>query len=121
MCTFLRNQGYRLNRKKVRRLMRQTGLKAIYPKPRLSGQGQGHTIYPYLLKGVIIDRPNQVWATDITYIPLDKGFMYLVVIMDWYSRRVLSWRVFSSIDADFCEEALEEALDQYGGQRLLQG
>ncbi|MET4695150.1 hypothetical protein V5J35_000763 [Endozoicomonas sp. NE40] len=93
MCTFLRNLGYCINRKRVRRLMRQMGLEAIYPKPRTSQPGIGHKIYPYLLKELVIDRPNQIWATDLTYIPMERGFMYLIAIMDWYSRRVLTWRV----------------------------
>lgn len=114
MCTFLRNLGYSINRKRVRRLMRQMGIEAIYPKPRTSQPGEGHKIYPYLLKGLTIDRPNQVWATDITYIPMERGFMYLIAIMDWYSRRVLAWRLSNTMDADFCVDALEEALDRFG-------
>ena len=119
MCTFLRGLGYCINRKRVRRLMRQMGLEAIYPKPRTSQPGDGHKVYPYLLKGLIINRPNYVWATDITYIPMERGFMYLIAIMDWYSRRVLSWRVSNTMDADFCVDALEEALNRYGSPEIF--
>ena len=89
----LETQGHPVNRKRVQRLVRQMGLRALYPKPRTSQPGVGHTVYPYLLRGLSIERPNQVWATDICYIPMAHGFMYLVAIMDWYSRRVLAWRV----------------------------
>ena len=89
----LEDRGYRVNRKRIQRLMRQMGVRALYPKPRTSRPGQGHTIHPYLLAELPVERPNQVWAADICYIPMAKGFMYLVAIMDWYSRRVLSWRV----------------------------
>ncbi len=119
MCTFLWGLGYKINRKRVRRLMRQMGLEAIYPKPRTSLPGQGHKVYPYLLKGLHISRPNQVWATDLTYIPLERGFMYLVAIMDWHSRRVLAWRLSNTMDADFCIDALEEALDRYGAPEIF--
>ena len=119
MCTFLRSLGYCVNRKRVRRLMRQMGLEAIYPRPRTSQPGEGHKVYPYLLKELIIDRPNQVWATDLTYIPMERGFMYLVAIMDWCSRRVLAWRVSNTMDADFCVDALEEALDRYGAPEIF--
>ena len=119
MCTFLRNLGYCINRKRVRRLMRQMGLEAIYPRPRTSQPGEGHKVYPYLLKELAIERPNQVWATDITYIPMARGFMYLIAIMDWHSRRVLAWRVSNTMDADFCVDALEEALDRYGAPEIF--
>ncbi|MET4694387.1 putative transposase [Endozoicomonas sp. NE40] len=119
MCTFLRNLGYCINRKRVRRLMRQMGLEAIYPKPRTSQPGMGYKIYPYLLKELVIDRPNQIWATDLTYIPMERGFMYLIAIMDWYSRRVLAWRVSNTMDADFCVDALEEALNRYGAPEIF--
>ena len=89
----LETQGHPVNRKRVQRLVRQMGLCALYPKPRTSQPAVGHTVYPYLLRGLSIERPNQVWATDICYIPVAHGFMYLVAIMDWYSRRVLAWRV----------------------------
>ena len=103
----LEDQGHPVNRKRVQRLMRQMGLRALYPRPRTSHPGQGHKIYPYLLKDVSIERPNQVWATDICYIPMAQGSMYLVAIMDWATRRVLSWRVSNTMDSDFCVEALE--------------
>lgn len=96
--------------KHVRRLMRKMGLEAIYQKPRLSQPGEGHKIYPYLLRGLKIERPNQVWSTDITYIRLERGFVYLVAFLDWYSRYVLSWRVSVTLDTAFCLEALDEAL-----------
>lgn len=110
IVAWLSSQGHPVNRKRVRRLMRLMGLKAIYRCPRTSQVGPGHKTYPYLLGGLKITRPNQVWAADITYIPMAKGFLYLVVIMDWYSRYVLSWRLSNSLESDFCIEALEEAL-----------
>jgi len=110
MAAWLKSQGQRVNRKRVRRLMRTMGLKAIYRRPRTSKPAPGHTIYPYLLGGMKITRPNQVWAADITYIPMARGFLYLVAIIDWYSRYVLSWRLSNTLDAGFCVEALEEAL-----------
>jgi len=110
MVAWLRNRGYQVNRKRVWRLMRIMGLKAIYRRPRTSTPAQGHRVYPYLLSGMEITRPNQAWAADITYIPMERGFMYLVAIMDWYSRYVLSWRLSNTLDADFCIDALEEAL-----------
>jgi len=100
----------KLNRKRVQRLMRQMGLEAIYPKPRLSNPAPGHRIYPYLLRGVKIDRPDQVWSTDITYIRLHGGFIYLVAVIDWYSRYVLSWEVSVTLDTSFCVSALDWAL-----------
>jgi putative transposase len=110
IATWLKNQGQQVNRKRVRRLMGIMGLKAIYRRPRTSMPAPGHKTYPYLLKGMRITRPNQVWAADITYIPMARGFLYLVAIIDWYSRYVLSWRLSNTLDADFCVEALEEAL-----------
>ena len=107
---WLRKQGYCVNRKRVRRLMRIMGLKAIYRHPRTSKATPGHKIYPYLLEGMEITRPNQVWAADITYIPMAQGFLYLVVIMDWFSRYVISWRLSNTLDTGFCLEALKEAL-----------
>ncbi len=111
---WLQDEGYDINRKRVQRLMRQMGIRALYPKPRTSKPGKGHKIYPYLLRDLVIDRPNQVWATDISYIPMAKGFVYLVAVIDWYSRKVLSWRLSNSMDTDFCVDALEEALSRYG-------
>jgi len=106
----LKSQGYLVNRKRVRRLMRLMGLKAIYRRPRTSKPAPGHKIHPYLLGDLKITRPNQVWAADITYIPMARGFLYLVAIIDWYSRYVLSWRLSNTLDASFCVDALEEAL-----------
>src|SRR4051812_24132798 len=102
--------GEEVNRKRVRRLMREMGLEAIYPKPRLSAAGRGHKIYPYLLRGVKIERPDQVWSADITYIPMPSGFMYLAAVIDWYSRYVIAWRLSNTLDGAFCLEMLEEAL-----------
>lgn len=112
MTAWLRRQGYEVNRKRVQRLMRLMGLEAVYPKPRLSVGGAGHKVYPYLLRNAAIERVNQVWSTDITYIPMPKGFMYLTAVIDWYSRYVLSWRLSNTLDGAFCLEALEEALSQ---------
>jgi putative transposase len=110
IAAWLKIQGHLINRKRIRRLMQVMGLKAIYRRPRTSKPAAGHKIYPYLLSGMAITRPNQVWAADITYIPMARGFLYLVVIMDWYSRYVLSWRLSNTLDADFCVDALKEAL-----------
>jgi len=111
---WLEDEGHQVNRKRVQRLMRTMGLVALYPKRNLSLANQAHKVYPYLLRGQVIDRPNQVWATDITYIPMARGFVYLVAIMDWYSRRVLSWRVSNTMDTSFCIDALNEAIETYG-------
>ncbi len=119
LCVELHHQGYRVNRKRIQRLMGKMGLRAIYPKPRTSHPGKGHKIYPYLLRGLSIEQSNQVWASDICYIPMAKGFMYLTAIIDWYSRRVLAWRVSNTLETDACVEALEEALLHYGAQRSL--
>jgi putative transposase len=100
------------NRKRIQRLMRQMGIEAIYPKRRTTWPGAGHKIYPYLLRNVEILRPNHVWGTDITYVPLRHGFLYLVAIMDWFSRYVLAWRLSNTLEGGFCLEALEEALSQ---------
>jgi putative transposase len=110
IAAWLKGQDHIVNRKRVRRLMRLMGIKAIYRRPKTSKPAPGHKIYPYLLGGLKITRPNQVWAADITYIPMARGFLYLVAIIDWYSRYVLSWRLSNTLDADFCVEALEEAL-----------
>jgi putative transposase len=112
MTAWLHRNGVIIGHNKVRRLMRIMGLEAIYPKPRLSMPSPGHKIYPYLLKNMRIKRPNQVWSTDITYIRLVNGFVYLVAIMDWFSRYVLSWRLSTSLDVEFCVAALKEALEQ---------
>ena len=110
MAAWLRGQGHQVNRKRVQRLMRRMGIEAIYRRPKTSRATSGHKVYPYLLRGLPIDRVNQVWATDITYIPMSRGFMYLVCVMDWYSRYVLSWRLSNTMEADFCVDALEQAL-----------
>ena len=105
------NTGYHVNRKRVVRLTRLMGLEAIYPKPRLSTAHPEHRIYPYRLRGVRVTRPNQVWSTDITYVRMAQGFLYLTAILDWFSRYVLAWRISNSLDAHFCVEALQEALE----------
>ena len=115
----LETRGHRVNRKRVQRLMREMGLAALYPKPRTSVPGHGHKVYPYLLRDVSVERPNQVWATDICYIPMARGFMYLVAVMDWYSRRVLWWRISNTLDGDFCVAALGEALARYGAPQIF--
>ena len=112
MTAWLQREGHGVNRKRVQRLMRLMGLEAVYPKPRLSVGGAGHKVYPYLLRNVAIERADQVWSTDITYIPMPNGFMYLTAVIDWYSRYVLSWKLSNTLDVAFCLEALEEALSQ---------
>jgi putative transposase len=119
MRNHLRRLGYKVNRKRIQRLMRIMGLEAIYPKPRTSRPHPEHKVYPYLLRNLIIDHPNEVWAADITYIPMNRGFMYLVAVMDWHSRKVLSWRVSNSLDSDFCVEALKDALGRYGTPEIF--
>ena len=109
----------KVNRKRVQRLMRLMGIEALGPKPSTSKPAPGHRIYPYLLRNMSIDRPNHVWATDITYIPLQRGFFYLVAIMDWASRAVLSWRLSNTMDASFCVDALEEALARFGKPEIF--
>jgi putative transposase len=113
MSVILRNQGYVVNRKRVQRLMQQMGLVAIYPQPNTSKPHPEHRIYPYLLRGVAVTGANQVWCTDITYLPMSKGHFYLVALMGWFSRKVLSWRISNSLDVDFCIDALEESLSNY--------
>jgi len=110
MAVCLSSPGERINRKRVRRLMRLMGLEALYPKPRTSGPGDGHEIYPYLLRDFVIERSNQVWSTDITYVPMRSGFMYLVAILDWFSRYVVDWRLSNTLETGFCLESLEAAL-----------
>jgi putative transposase len=109
LVAWLRGQGHGVNRKRVARLMEVMGIQAIYPKPRLSQPGEGHKIYPYLLEGVEVTRVNQVWSTDITYIRMDGGFVYLVAVMDWFSRFVLSWALSVTMEVGFCMEALQRA------------
>jgi len=114
MARHLRRQGYAVGRTRIRRLMRMMGLQAIYQKPRTSTPNAQHRVYPYLLRDLAIERANQVWCADITYIPMQRGFLYLVAVMDWHTRAVLSWRLSNTIDSAFCVEALEEALSRYG-------
>lgn len=114
-----RMTGKNFNSKRIRRLMRHMGLVAIYPKPHLSLPDQGHTIHPYLLRNLEINRPNQVWCTDITYVALRVGFMYLVAVMDWYSRRVLSWGLSNTLEAGFCVDALDSALKMFGAPEIF--
>jgi putative transposase len=113
MCRHLRRESHAVGRKRIRRLMRKMGLAAIYQKPNTSAPHPEHRIYPYLLKGVATTEPGKVWCTDITYVPMRRGFLYLVVVMDWCSRKVLSWKLSNSLDADFCIEALQEALARF--------
>jgi putative transposase len=119
MTAVLRREGWAVNRKRVRRLMRLMGLQAIYQKPNTSRRHPEHKVYPYLLRGLIIDRPNQVWCADITYIPMAKGFVYLMAVMDWFSRRVLAWRVSITMDPEFCVEALREAMERFGQPEIF--
>jgi putative transposase len=115
----LRRAGFSLSRDRVRRLMRKMGIHALYRKPRTTIPEQGHKVYPYRLHGLAIDRPNQVWAADITYVPMARGFLYLVAVMDWHSRKVLAWRLSNTLTADFCVEALQEALSHYGPPQIF--
>jgi len=119
MAAWLATQGHVVNRKRVRRLMRLMGLVAIYQRPNTSKPAAAHKIYPYLLGGIMIERVNQVWCSDVTYIPMAKGFLYLVVVMDWASRAVLGWRLSNTLGAEFCVEALEEALAHYGRPEIF--
>ena len=115
----LRREGHPVSRKQVGRLMKKMGIEALYRKPNLSRKHPEHPIYPYLLRNLKIDRPNQVWATDITYIPMRRGFVYLVAILDWHSRRVLSWRLSNTLTTDFCLDALREAITRYGTPEIF--
>ena len=119
MRSMLVNEGIAIGRTHVRTLMRRMGIEALYRRPRASKPGPGHRIYPYLLRDVAVTRPNQVWAADITYIAMARGFVYLVVVLDWFSRRALSWRVSITMEADFCVEAVEEALVRYGKPEIF--
>lgn len=119
MTAWLNSQGHRVNRKRVQRLMRLMGLVAIYQRPNTSKAAPEHIKYPYLLGGLTINRVNQVWCSDITYIPLARGFIYLVAIMDWHSRAVLAWRISNTLHADFCVDALEEALRRFGRPEIF--
>ncbi len=110
----LRKEGYPVNRKRVRRLMKKMGIEALYRKPNTSARHTAHPVYPYLLRNQIIDRPNQVWAMDITYIPMRRGFVYLAAVLDWATRRVLSWRLSNTLTTDFCLDAVNEAIARHG-------
>jgi len=112
MAAELSTEACPVNRKRVQRLMRTMGIEALYPRKSTSVPAADHRLYPNLLRGLVIDRANQVWCSDITYVPMERGFMYLVAVMDWYSRYVLSWRLSNTLDAEFCVEALEEALSR---------
>jgi putative transposase len=114
MQGLLKQEGFEVGRKHTATLMKKMGIEALYRRPRTSKPGPGHKIYPYLLKGLKIDRPNQVWATDISYVPMARGFVYLCAIIDWFTRRVLSWAVSITMETSFCVEALEEALEKHG-------
>jgi putative transposase len=119
MRNYLDRCGHIVNRKRIQRLMRLMGLEAIYPKPKTSRPHPQHKVYPYLLRNLTIDRPNQVWAADITYVPMAHGSMYLVAVMDWYSRKVLSFRLSNTLDADFCVDALSQAIEHHGQPEIF--
>ncbi len=119
MVAYLARQGYAVNRKRVQRLMRLMSLAGMAPGPSTSVTYPGHQVYPYLLRGIEVSRPNQVWSTDITYIRLARGFVYLVAIIDWYSRRVLAWRISNSMDTSFCVDCLEDALSRVGKPEIF--
>lgn len=119
MARYMKRNDHTCGRHRVRRLMRLMRLVPIYQEPNTSKKHPQHKIWPYLLRNVVIDRPNQVWCADISYIPMRRGFLYLVAIMDWYSRKVLAWRLSNSMDADFCVEALKEALDKHGKPEIF--
>jgi len=117
--SFLVREGFRIGRLHVRTLMKRMGIEAIYRRPHTSKPAPGHKIYPYLLRHLVVDRPNQVWAMDITYIPMARGFVYLAAVVDWFSRKVLAWRVSITLDTAFCLEAVEEALARYGKPEMF--
>lgn len=119
MTWHLRNDAHLVNEKRIRRLMRLMGLMLIYQKPNTSRPAKGHKTYPYLLRGLRVERPNQVWCSDITYLPMRRGFLYLVAIMDWHTRKVLSWRISNTLEADFCVDALNEAIHKFGPQEIM--
>lgn len=116
---FLVREGFVIGRLHVRTLMKRMGIEAIYRRPNTSKPAPGHKIYPYLLRNLIVDRPNQVWAMDISYIPMARGFVYLAAVVDWYSRKVLAWRLSITLEADFCLEAVEEALARHGKPEIF--
>ena len=119
MRGLLRQEGLSSGRRHIATLMRRMGIEALYRKPNTSRRRPGHTVYPYLLRGLEVSRPNQVWAMDITYIPMARGFVYLAAVMDWHSRKVLAWRVSVTIDTGFCVEALEESLGRHGAPEIF--
>lgn len=119
MTWHLQNEGHAVNQKRIRRLMRVMRLMPIYQKPNTSRPAKGHKTYPYLLGGLRVNRPNQVWCADITYIPMRRGFLYLVAIMDWHTRKVLAWRISNTLEADFCVEALNEAIHKFGPPEIM--
>ncbi|TMV02579.1 IS3 family transposase [Ruegeria sediminis] len=119
MTWHLRNEGHLVNEKRIRRLMRLMSLMPIYQKPNTSKAAKGHKTYPYLLRGLRVDRPGQVWAADITYLPMRRGFLYLVAIMDWHTRKVLAWRISNTLEAEFCVEALNEAIHKFGPPEIM--
>jgi len=117
--SFLVREGFRIGRLHVRTLMKRMGIEAIYRRPHTSKPAPGHKIYPYLLRHLVVDRPNQVWAMDITYIPMARGFIYLAAVVDWFSRKFLAWRIYITLDTTFCLEAVEEALARYGKPEMF--
>ena len=119
MTWHLQNEGHGVNQKRIRRLMRLMRLMPIYQKPNTSKPRKGHKTYPYLLAGLRVDRPGQVWCADITYLPMRRGFLYLVAIMDWFTRKVLAWRISNTLEADFCVEALNEAIHRFGAPTIM--
>jgi putative transposase len=119
MTWHLKNEGHWVNEKRIRRLMRLMGLMPIYQKPNTSKPAKGQKIWPYLLRGLRVNRPNQVWAADITYLPMRRGFLYLVAIIDWFTRKVLAWRISNTLEADFCVEALNEATTKFGVPEIM--
>jgi putative transposase len=119
MARHLRREGYTVGRKRIRRLMAKMGLAPIYQRPRTTVPHPEHQVFPYLLRDLVIDRPNQVWCADLTYIPMRRGFLYLVAVMDWATRKVLAWRLSNTMDIEFCLEALEEALARYGRPEIF--
>jgi putative transposase len=119
MARWFRRQGYKVNRKRMQRLMRLMGLEAIYQKPNTSRPNPEHRVYPYLLRNLAVTRPNQCWAMDICYVPIQGGFLYLCAVMDWYSRAVLAWGLSNTLDATFCVEAVQRAIDRYGVPQIF--
>ena len=115
----LRQEGHKVGRSKVARLMRLMGIEALYRKPKTTKRHPGHKVYPYLLRNLAVTRPNQAWAMDITYLPMARGFVYLAAVVDWYSRRVLSWKVSTTMDVHFCLEAVEEAMERHGKPEIM--